>query len=249
VTLGKLTVGLLPTTCLTQRSKNYQRMSEAAFAALRASMADNGAASFILVAETKARGVFEVLDGHHRWQAAEAEGIAEVPVVLWTKRSTADQDEVGRDLAMLQFNVRAEVDAGAFVNRLHDLSLRMDKAALSLRTAVAPEFIASLTVQMPSAALLGADAQADASGAASPEPEKGPDRSRGGALMVMLPNTDDVRALLANARTVLAVATDADAVLALLRTVVSQPALAHNVTREGDSDTDDHDPDELEPDA
>lgn len=234
VKLGALTVGLLPTSCLIQRSENYQQMSESAFAALKASMQDNGAASFILVAETKTAGVFEVLDGHHRWQAAEETGIAEVPAVLWNGKGA--KDDVSRDLAMLQFNIRADVRADKYVERMHALALKLDTSELSLRTGVAADFIDSLRIQVPSLSLPGNDAQeGGGSSTHGEEDPKGPNRSRGISAIVALPNTPEVHALFAAAKAHLSLPTDADVVLHLLREYVRMKEAAALPTEDGDA--------------
>lgn len=211
-----MVVGELPTTALVQRRRNFQQMDTAAFAALQASMEANGVKSFVLVAPVADQpGVYEVLDGHHRWDAAERLGLKTLPVVLWDGKGDPDQ----RDLAMLSFNVRATPVAAEHAGFLRELASRIDVGTLALHTAIDARFLEELRVtplERDDSRPVG-DEGGDA--------RVGPDRSRGGPTAVLLPSTADVRALLDAAQARFGVETDADAVLAALRATT-----AHNVS-------------------
>lgn len=237
--VGALTVAEVDTTALIQKRPNYQEMTAEAFAGLQASMERSGVKSFLLVREDKTRkGVFEVLDGHHRWDAAERKGIKRVPVVLW------DGNDADAGLASIAFNLRAVPKPELYLARLRELSAVLDPATVALHTATSRTFIESLRVLSVPGVSTGVSVD-QTEGAAQPDDAggAGPDRSRGAAVAILLPSTDAVRALLARAQAKYNVETSADAVLAALRDVTAAVP-SHNVDAREDRETDDTHPED-----
>jgi ParB-like chromosome segregation protein Spo0J len=204
-----MTVGEIPVGSLVQTRKNYQAMSPEEFTALKASLDRWGLQSLIGVTPGEQPGTWEVVDGHHRWQAAVETGRATVPVVVLER----GMDTGGKVAARLAFNLRATPIPDLYLEHLRELTTLLPVGEVALLTAVDAKFLESLRMEpLPSAD--GARPVGDESGDRGGEP--GPNRSRGMASIIALPGTDAVRALLAEAQTVLGVSTPADAVLVAL---------------------------------
>lgn len=206
---GGMKIGMVPTESLTRRRKNYRAMTEPELAALRNSVEKFGFKSFIVVAPGAEKGSYEVVDGHHRWQTAQGLNMPEVPVVL------LEQDPNGTDLAMLSFNVQADVIPDVYVDFLKELSDKLGTEQLAAFTGIDDSFLKDLESTLKSVSVGDIDLGTGESGDTS-------DRSRGSAVNISLPSTDEVHALLDWAVGYFNAPTPADAVLAALRSLSSQ---------------------------
>jgi len=197
-------------------------MTEAQKATLRKSIESFGFKSLIAV-EPYDDGTFGVLDGHHRWEAAQAMGLKEVPVVL------IDSDEDGFDLAMLSFNVTADIIPDVYLDFLSELDSRVGPEMLASFTALDEGFLKDLGDTLSNADL---DIDLGLNDATH-------DRSRGGSLTIILPATPEVKAMLATLRSRFGVPTDAEACLSALREVLGEGD--EDDDEEDDEDADDND--------
>ena len=201
---GGMKLGMVPTSSLTRRRTNYRAMPEASMAALRNSVEKFGFKSFIVVAPGKQDGTFEVVDGHHRWETAQSLNMPEVPVVM------LEQDSNGTDLAMLSFNVQADVIPDVYVDFLKEMTDKIGTDTLASFTGITDDFLADLTKTLQQVNIgeinLGTG-QADDTA----------DRSRGNALNVSLPSTSEVTKLLAYFKDVFKTPTDSDTILTALK--------------------------------
>jgi len=116
-------------------------MTPANRAALAASVRKFGFKTFVTVVEGEVPGTFAVVDGHHRWEVAEAEGIDTIPVVLLDK----DLQEREVDLAMLSFNVSADIIPEVYVDYLNDVQSAFGADMASQFTGVDRKFLESLS--------------------------------------------------------------------------------------------------------
>lgn len=202
---GGMKIGMVETRKLVRRRTNYRAMTDAERAALKNSVEKFGFKSFIVVAPGKDKGTFEVVDGHHRWQTAQDLKMEQVPVVM------LEQDANGTDLAMLSFNVQADVIPDVYVDFLQELNARVGSQTLAAFTGIDDNFLADLGRTLEQVKVgeisLGSDAEEDV----------GADRSRGAAVHLSLPSTDEVNALLQQMQTAFKMPTPSDAVLAALR--------------------------------
>ncbi len=215
VEVAGMTVGTVPMSALVQRRKNYQEMDPAAFAALEASFSKHGMRSFTVVVPGAVKGTWEVIDGHHRWQAAERAGLTDLPVVVLDKGA----EGVDADIAMLAFNVRAAPVAETYADFLRELSLRTDVTDLALRTGLDTDFLAQLRTDLPASMTAESD---DAT--ADDAPTTSPDRSRGTPIVMLFPRTDAMLALVAQAQVVFACDTPVDAAIAAMQQAVDAAA-------------------------
>lgn len=76
--LAVLKIEYVPTDSVKPNPYNPNRQNEEEFGMLRSSMREDGFTTPILVQ----RATNEIVDGEHRWRAARAEGLEEVPVVF-----------------------------------------------------------------------------------------------------------------------------------------------------------------------
>ena len=178
-------------------------MSDASYTALQASVRKFGFKSFILVTPGTEPNTFEVIDGHHRWRAAEDAGMATVPVVVIGRD---EADTTALDLAMLSFNVTADILPEVYLDMLRELDEKVGAATLAELTGMDPKFLEDLnrTMALPEDFDLGGKANAA-------------DGSRGAAMPVLLPNTDEVRGLLQRAMERYSVKTAGEAVVLALK--------------------------------
>ena len=183
IQLGDLTIGMVPLDQIVQRRVNYREMTPEAFTTLRKSIGRLGFKSFVLAARRE-DGKFEVLDGHHRWAAAQEQGMGALPVVL------LDGTEDEADLAMLSFNVTADIKPDLYMEFLQEMNARVGSDVLAQFTALDPEFLRELD-SISDLSMELADSMPGEAG-------EGSDRSRGMAFDVPLPRTAEIeRALLA----------------------------------------------------
>lgn len=223
--IAGLKIGAVPLTALVQRRTNHQRMTAESFTALQNAVQRFGFQSAIVVIEGERRGTFEVIDGHHRWDAAIAAGMKVIPAILVDKGLANGGDLV----AMLSFNLKAELVPEDYLGLLREISAVMPTEEIGRFTGLDDAFLNDLLSTVKTAEL----AEPDEGG------EDGSDRSRGGGVMFTLPRTEEIEALLASARAKAGVATDTDAVLAALR--------AYTKVEAGEGETQDDEPDHATP--
>lgn len=113
---NKITVGTVPLELLTKRRENYRKMNKVQRDALRASMKNLGFQSFIQVVK-RPDGTYGIIDGHHRVEELHAMGATVAPVILLPEGTTERQ----ADLAMLSFNVSADIKDDVFSSMILDL--------------------------------------------------------------------------------------------------------------------------------
>jgi hypothetical protein len=210
---GVMTIGMIPLTALQRRRENYRKMGDADRRALEASVKRFGFKSFILVTYAKDEGKFEVLDGHHRWETAEKKGFETIPAVVLTREQAGDG---GLDLAMLSFNVSAEILPDVYIDFIQDLNTQMGHETVAEFTGLDPAFLQDLDKDMEA---IGADIGSTLQGAGQ---GGGSDGSRGTATAVFLPATDKVKALLEAACKEFNVGTNAEAIVLALEEVFGE---------------------------
>jgi hypothetical protein len=197
-------IGMVPTAKLQRRRTNYRAMTDPELAALRNSVEKFGFKSFIVVTKGKEDDTYDVVDGHHRWQTAQSLKMENVPVVM------LEQDANGTDLAMLSFNVQADVIPDVYVDFLKELSDRLGPDTLAAFTGIDDAFLKDLGATLQAVNVgeinLGTGAEDDTS-----------DRSRGSAINISLPSTPEIESILKQMMEVFRVNTPAEAVLAALK--------------------------------
>lgn len=201
--LGGLKVGTVPLETLKQRRTNYRHMDDRSYAALQSSIKKFGFKSFVVVVQGKEQGTFEVIDGHHRWQAARDLKMPNVPVVLL---EGADAD--GADLAMLSFNVTAEIIPDVYLDFLKELDSRVGADTLAAFTGLDDTFLKDLNKTLQEVKV--GDIQLGLPGDES-------DRSRGAAINASFPNTPEVVDLLNWAQSYFQAKTPAEGIIACLK--------------------------------
>jgi len=202
---GGMKIGMVATEQLVRRRTNYRAMTEPELAALRNSVEKFGFKSFIVVAPGKEKDTYEVVDGHHRWQTAQSLNMPNVPVVM------LEQDANGTDLAMLSFNVQADVIPDVYVDFLKELTDKLGTETLAAFTGIDDSFLKDLGATLQQVKVGDIDL-----GTGSAE-DAGSDRSRGAAINVSFPSTPEVAELLAWLQEVFKSKTPADALLAAMR--------------------------------
>lgn len=201
---GGMKLGMVPTASLSRRRTNYRAMPESSMAALRNSVEKFGFKSFIVVAPGKEKDTYEVVDGHHRWETAQSLNMPEVPVVM------LEQDSNGTDLAMLSFNVQADVIPDVYVDFLKEMTDKIGTETLASFTGISDDFLSDLTKTLQQVSVgeinLGTGLAEDTA-----------DRSRGSALNVSLPSSPEVMMLLTYFKEVFKTPTDSDTIVAALK--------------------------------
>jgi len=142
-------LGLVEIARLEQRRDNPRAMSEQEYETLKRSMDRFGFKSFIVVEEIEP-GRFGVVDGHHRWRAAQEQGRGRVPVVLLD----AQPEKAWMDLAMLTFNVTGEPVDAKYVDLLAELTQTLGATTTADFTALDPDFLSSFAAQLVDAPIL-----------------------------------------------------------------------------------------------
>lgn len=136
-----MTVGTVPLDLLRQRRTNYRKMNDSEMSALRASVGKFGFKTFIVVTTGDEPGTYDVVDGHHRWAVAKERNMTDVPVVVLDKEMGKDS----LDLAMLSFNVTADIIPEVYVDFLHDLGKSFGPEMVSEFTGVDVDFLNNLS--------------------------------------------------------------------------------------------------------
>ena len=201
---GAMTIGMVSPKQMVRRRQNYRAMDAEGMATLKASLGEIGFQGLILATKGKERDTYEILDGHHRWQAATEMNLGEIPVVL------IDGNADKKDLAMLSFNVTADILPDVYVDFLAEMNLRVGPEMLAKFTAVDQDFLAELTaVAAPGNDLLESLGPTGT--------DKTSDHSRGRAITVILPRSDEAVALLQWAVSHYEASGEGEAVLSALR--------------------------------
>jgi ParB/RepB/Spo0J family partition protein len=144
--LERLSVTYVPTDAIKPNSYNPNRQSPEDFELLLRSIEEDGFTSVITVQE----GVNEIVDGEHRWRAAQALGLTEIPVVF------VDMTTAQRMVSTLRMNrARGNEDVELSAQVLRDLqaigaldhaqdSLALSDAEINLliTNVAAPELLA-----------------------------------------------------------------------------------------------------------
>lgn len=167
LSFGDMRLGLVELSRLEQRRANPRAMGKAEYATLKKSMERFGFKSFV-VAEEIEPGRYGVIDGHHRWKAAQEMNRERVPVVLLdsgTEKSWAD-------LAMLTFNVTGDPLESVFVDFLSELTQALGAEVTADFTALDAGFLSNFTASLD-ASLAAAEAAA-AAASTEPSPEDTP---------------------------------------------------------------------------
>jgi len=202
-----MTIGMVKPDQIVRRRTNYRAMDTTEMETLKSSIGASGFKSFILVAKGNKPGEYEILDGHHRWQAAQDMEMPQVPVVL------LEGDENEKDLAMLSFNVTASILPEVYLDFLSEMNDRVGPEVLARFTAVDQDFLSELTsAGMTNDELL--DSLRAETGEAGSEST---DRSRGHGIQLQFPRTEDTESLFAWVCSVYEERNPALAILAALR--------------------------------
>jgi hypothetical protein len=109
-------IRLIPVDSVKFRRRNYRRMDARTWQALDRSFEKFGLASVILVHRGKDGGYYMV-DGHHRLDMAKKKGYKWIPAFVFPE----DVDPKDLDLAMLAFNITAEIDPDPYLDLVSDL--------------------------------------------------------------------------------------------------------------------------------
>ena len=158
-----LTVGTVPLSSLVRRRENYRKMGDAERKALSASVGKFGFKTFVTVVEGNVPGTYEVVDGHHRWEIAEERGMESIPAVVLEKNFTSGE----LDLAMLAFNVSADIIPDVYVDYLNDVQAVFGSDLVAEFTGVDRDFLESLSTDCAQTLAnlgLGDEGEASASG-------------------------------------------------------------------------------------
>lgn len=206
--IGDMTVGLVPTESLVRRRDNYRAMDASEMRTLRTSIERLGFKTFLLVAP--AGDKYEVLDGHHRWEAATKAGMAEVPVVVL--EGTEDE----RDLAMLSFNVTAKVLEDRYMDFLTEMAERVGAEELAAFSAVDQKLLEDLASAETPDFGDGLEAELEVGDMSQPS-------EAGSMLTIKLPRSPEVIAWLAYAKEFYEVDEPWEAVMASLRDLYEDP--------------------------
>ncbi len=215
-----MTIGMVSPSQMVRRRENYRKMDEEGMETLKASLTANGFKGLILATKGKEPDTFEILDGHHRWQAATEMKLPEIPIVL------IDGDADKKDLAMLSFNVTADILPDVYVDFLSEMNTRVGPEMLAKFTAVDQDFLAELTE-------LASDTNellASMGGAGGTD--KTSDHSRGRAITVILPRSDEAVSLLKWAVGHYQASGEGEAVLSALRDCHEHLAASDDTTIE-----------------
>lgn len=139
VTLGDMTLGMVPLTQIKQRRENYKKMTNQQLDTLRASVDKFGFQTFLVVTE-EPDGSYGIVDGHHRFDLLKERGAESVPVVVLPKHLTATD----ADLGMLSFNIQGEIQDEKFMALIKDLMADADSEDLRRLATLSPAFMEQL---------------------------------------------------------------------------------------------------------
>lgn len=133
--VGGLSVGLVPLSRLVQRRTNYRQMSERDYDALKNAISTFGFSTVIAVRLASDGEHYEVIDGHHRWRAAAELGMNAVPAAL------VSTDDDMADVAMLSFNVSADVLPDVLMEMLRDMNTRVSASVVEAHAGFSEGFV------------------------------------------------------------------------------------------------------------
>lgn len=193
VRFGDMRLGLVELGRLEQRRDNPRAMGKAEYETLKRSMERFGFKSFV-VAEELAPGRYGVIDGHHRWRAAQEMGKARVPIVLLEPGT----DKSWADLAMLTFNVTGDPLEDKFVDLLAELTHALGADTTAAFTALDASFLENFTVSLDDALEAAAKAAADTPVPGAEPAPGGPGAGgwQGKPVSVEFPRTQEAQELL-----------------------------------------------------
>lgn len=144
-----ITVGTVPLAKLVRRRDNFRKMTPQQKAALQASINASGMQSFIAVVKNP-DGTYGIVDGHHRMEELTSRGVQNVPVVVLPEQTSKEE----ADLAMLSFNVSAEIVDDKFSELLIDLmNSGVEKAQIATAAVVSQGFIDRLSEALAAPAI------------------------------------------------------------------------------------------------
>ena len=121
------------------RRNNFRKMNPQQLAGLKASIARLGFKSLVTV-NVEDDGTFGIIDGHHRYEEACAEGLQTLPCVFLRL------NKVDADWGMLSFNISAETQAGEFNALLKEIMEQgADLVELAAVSDVSVDYLNMLT--------------------------------------------------------------------------------------------------------
>lgn len=135
-------IGEVPLSSLKQRRANFRKMRPEVFDSLKEAIKHVGFQSLIVVQEGQEKDTFDVIDGHHRWQALSALNHKTAPVVILPKNAT------NADLAMLSFNLNAEVLPDAYFDLVRSVQKDLGEAITASQTGLNEDFLRSLNEEV-----------------------------------------------------------------------------------------------------
>jgi hypothetical protein len=133
-------IRLIPVDSIRFRRRNYRRMDARTWQALDRSFEKFGLFSAIIVCKGSG-GDYYMVDGHHRLEMAKKKGYKWIPAFVFPE----GVDPKDLDLAMLAFNITAEVEPEPYIELISDLA--KDEIAvddLSLFTGMNTDTIVNL---------------------------------------------------------------------------------------------------------
>ena len=208
-------VGSVPLDKLKLRRPRFRRMDELQRRTLRDSIDRFGMKTFVLVRPGK-NGSYEIVDGHHRIDEAKERGWSEVPVILAVDKDGKVLEPGQTDLAMLSFNVGAEIDEDVFLEFIHELADNVGSAEVARFTAMEESSLAEM-VQAFDAEEDSEEEEDDFSSATqfdgAADDKVTHESSRGTPISILLPGTEEVQNLLDKVLDLYGVDSYADAVI------------------------------------
>lgn len=133
--LGNLSVGMIPLNRLVRRRANYRQMSERDYSALKHAISTFGFSTVIAVRLAADGDHYEVIDGHHRWQAAQELGMDTIPAAL------VNTDDDMADVAMLSFNVSGDVLPDVLMEMLREMNTRVAASVVEAHAGFSKGFV------------------------------------------------------------------------------------------------------------
>jgi hypothetical protein len=209
-----LYVGSVPIENVKLRKPRFRRMNRLQEKTLKSSLDKFGIKSLTLVRPVE--GGYEQVDGHHRKDEYASRGKTHMPVVLFVDDAGKPYSDKDTDLAMMGFNVSADLDEEVWLDFMHETVQDVGADDFAVFASEDPEAVHELFSAIDFDQDEGPynEAQDPLMEASSRVSER--DSSRGQPLVIKLPGTDSVRDLLDAAMAHFDVTNEADAVLSCL---------------------------------
>lgn len=119
----------VPTDSLEPNAWNVQVQDEATFTRLREEIRKVGFIDPIQVFPKEEKGKYVILGGEHRWKAAMAEGLEEIPVIVLTDEKWNDEDL--RKMVSVRVNIlKGKIDNAKFAKLYNELATKYGADAL-----------------------------------------------------------------------------------------------------------------------